>query len=81
MSDTKPHIQEAWGIPNRINTNTKPKQKPHIDIIFKLQKIKRKEKHLKEEKEYLSYREVKDKNYIQLIPRYHESKNKVGGDI
>ena len=27
MSDTKPHIQEARGTPNRINTKTKPKQK------------------------------------------------------
>lgn len=51
-SDTKPHIQEAQGTLNRINTKTKQKQnkKPHIDVIFKLQKIKEKEKHLKEKK-------------------------------
>ena len=67
MSDTKPHIQEAQGTLNRINTKTKQKQnqKPHIDIIFKLQKIKGKEKHLKE-KEYLSYREAKIKITFNL---------------
>ena len=68
-SDTKPHIQEAQGTLNRINTKTKQKQnkKPHIDVIFKLQKIKEKEKHLKEKKkEYLSYREAKIKITFNL---------------
>ena len=62
MSDTKPHIHKAQRTPSRINA---PKTIPR-HIIFKLQKIKDKEKILQETKEekppYL-YRS-KNKSYM-----------------
>ena len=45
MSDTKPKIQEAQRTPRRINAKKHPTPG---HIIFKLQKIKDKEKILKE---------------------------------
>ena len=57
MSDTKPQTQASQRTPSRINAqNTIPRH-----IIFKLQKIKDKEKMLKEArgKKHLTYREAK----------------------
>ena len=50
MSDTKSQIQKAHRIPHRIKKKTNKQIKPTTpwNIIFKLQKIKYKEKVLKE---------------------------------
>ena len=51
ISDTKPQIQEAQRTPSRINA----KKTTHRHIIFKLQKIKDKEKMLKSPKKRIPY--------------------------
>ena len=55
ISDTEPQNQEAQRMPSRINATALPQQKqqqqqkwPHKHVIFKLQKIKNKEKILRE---------------------------------
>lgn len=74
MSDTKPQIQkpqEAQRMPSRINA----KRTTAKHLIFKLQKIKDKEKISKGargEKNTLLIEE-QSKNYIQLLLRNHAS--------
>ena len=62
MSNTKPHIQESPRIIPRKNAKTKnPKTQPFLVIIFKLQKIKGKERILREARgrKYLTSRGTK----------------------
>ena len=68
MSDTKPQIQEVQRTLNRIlNAKQKRNKPPQRHIMFKLQKIKEKEKNQRERKnldgkKYLQRN--KDNNYI-----------------
>lgn len=69
MTDTKPQIQEGQRTPSKINT----KMFVVACFIFKMQKIKDKEKILKEVREektpYLLRN--KDKSYVRFLLRNH----------
>lgn len=69
MTDTKPQIQEGQRTPSKINT----KMFVVACVIFKMQKIKDKEKILKEVREektpYLLRN--KDKSYVRFLLRNH----------
>lgn len=69
MIDTKPQIQEGQRTPSKINT----KMFVVACVIFKMQKIKDKEKILKEViKEKTPYLlRNKDKNYVKFLLRNH----------
>ena len=87
VSDIKPQIQEVQRTPSRINakkpqpTNQLNKQKKlHlVYIIFKLKKIKDKDKILEEIRGGKSPHHIskknKDKNYIQLLRNHVRSKS------
>ena len=91
MSDIKPQIQEVQRTPSRINakkpqpTNQLNKQKKlHlVYIIFKLKKIKDKDKILEEIRGGKSPHHIskknKDKNYIQHLRNHVRSKETTKG--
>ena len=55
MVDTKPQIQEAQITPSRLYTKSSTSR----HVIFKLQKIKDKEKKIETKKKYLTYRKAR----------------------
>ena len=71
MSDTKPQIQKAQRTPSPITRPPRPPQKKPAPIVFKLQKIKNKEKNLeRSQRKTTPYLwGSKDKNYIQILFR------------
>lgn len=86
MLDIKLQIQESQKTPSMINVKTNKTMKPPIiprHIIFKWQKIKDKEKSLKnpEEEKHLAYKEANTKNYTWCLLRKYTSKKKVGWNI
>lgn len=70
MSDTKPHIPGSSGNTKQDKcqnkTKTKTKQKATHRYHIQTSENQRKRKNLKEEKEYLSYREAKIKITFNL---------------